>query len=77
MSIIKNKILYSPNEEPSLPLPELESNLGEEIIKGFNNVIKTYGDFDWLINAPFELTNQTLSIGKKRRKASELETNAR
>jgi long-subunit acyl-CoA synthetase (AMP-forming) len=79
MSLIKDKILYPIKDMPidKSALPKFEGNFGEEIIKGFSKIIQKDGDFDWLINGPYDLTNKTSTCGLKKRKASELEPEAK
>ena len=55
----------------------MECNIGEEVLKGFQNVLEKYGDFDWLINGPYDLTNDTETCGTKRKKLSDIEPSAR
>ena len=79
MSLIKDKILYPLRDTPidKSSLPKFEGNFGEEIIKGFSKIIEKDGDFDWLINGPYDLTNKTSTCGLKKRKASDLEPEAK
>jgi acyl-coenzyme A synthetase/AMP-(fatty) acid ligase len=71
MSIIKDNILYSPEEPSQIPLPVLDGNLGESILTGFEKVIAEQGDFDWLINATYSIEGQSTSCGKKNLMLSE------
>ena len=75
ITIIKDKILYGP--EASHEYPELKGNIGEDILNGIQDVFNENGDFDWLINAPFEITGETSTCGTKRLKISEIQNRSR
>ena len=57
--------------------PELESNIGEFILKSISNVIRNQGDIDWQINGPYEINGFTSTCGAKRIKLSEIENSSR
>ena len=77
MSKIVGNVLY-PLEGNSEPVfVDYEGNLGQEVIKSFESVLEQNGDFDWIINGPYDLTGQTSTCGLKRRKISEFAPNAR
>lgn len=79
MALIKDKILHSKEEltEKDFEYLKLDRNLGDLILNGFKEVIEENGDYDWLINGPYETLGFTSSIGSKIRKASEVEPQAR
>ena len=75
-SIIKDdKTLHTAMRTPRnlYDYPELESNIGEFILKSISNVIKNQGDIDWQINGPYEINGFTSTCGAKRIKLSEIE----
>ena len=73
-SIIKDKILYSPNEF-SHGYMDLNGNIGEYMLRSINDTLSQYGDMDWLINGPYDLKNDTSTCGPKRLKVSQIEGN--
>ena len=73
-SIIKDKVLYSPNEF-SHGYIDLNGNIGEYILRGINDTLSQHGDMDWLINGPYDLKNDTSTCGPKRLKVSQIEGN--
>ena len=79
-SIIKDdKTLHTAIRTPKnlYDYPELESNIGEFILKSVRDVIKNQGDFDWQINGPYEINGFTSTCGAKRIKLSEIEDTSR
>ena len=79
MALIKDKVLYSKEEliEEDFDYLKLDRNLGDLILNGFKEVIEENGDYDWLINGPYEIFGSCSTIGTKVRKASEVEPLAR
>ena len=77
MSEIRDKVLYPIKKTSDNPLPELSGNLGEAILQGFQDIFDQYGDFDWLINGPYDLKNETVTCSTKRKRISEVVPSAR
>ena len=78
MPVVKDRILYPPSGVQIEPkLIDLENNIGEEVLKRLRNTLEQHGDYDWLINGPFELTGTTSTCGVKRKRLSEIEPQAR
>ena len=78
MPVIKDRILYPPSGVQVEPkLIDLESNIGEEVLKRFRNTLEQHGDYDWLINGPYDLTGTTSTCGVQRKRISEIEFQAR
>ena len=78
MPVIKDRILYPPSGVQVEPkLIDLESNIGEEVLKRFRYTLEQHGDYDWLINGPYDLTGTTSTCGVQRKRISEIEFQAR
>ena len=77
--VIKDRILYPPSGvqvEPKL-IDLGSNNIGEEVLKRFRNTLEQHGDYDWLINGPYDLTGTTSTCGVRRKRISEIEVQAR
>ena len=62
--VIKDRIMYPPSGvqvEPKL-IDLGGNNIGEEVLKRFRNTLEQHGDYDWLINGPYDLTGTTSTI---------------
>lgn len=77
MSKIVDGLLYSKITPAQVPWPQFKGNLGEYVLDGFNRVYQNFGDFEWIINGPFDATNKTSTCGLKRRKVSQVDPSAR
>ena len=72
-NVEKDKILY-PRFGASRPenLPELNKNLGYEIVERFEKTLEKFGDFDAIINGFFEITGKTSTCGSKKKTLKDL-----
>ncbi len=77
MSIIKDNVLYPFDATPNPPAPKIKTNAAELIFSLVDKIIEGRGDFDWLINGGLEVTGETKTGGKARRKLSEIEPDTR
>ena len=78
MSLVKDKILYNPNcAHLNLDYPSLKGNIGNTILEGIAQVLREFGDIDWLINGPYVLNNTTTTCGEKVLKLSDVDRKVR